>query len=143
MIRDTHVIIAIILNQWEGIILFSDVLRALREDRDVSQSTLAKALGYSRTAISAYETGRNSPSFDDLKKIASYFNVTTDYLLEFVPDTICPPQPIKLTKEQQELIDLFERLNSKGKKKLLAEAGDLADHPKFTEVEIEERQKHA
>ena len=38
-------------------------------------------LNYGYTAIANYESGRNQPSIPDLKKIASIFNVSMDYLL--------------------------------------------------------------
>ena len=35
----------------------------------------------SQQAISAYEKGSREPDIDTIKKIAEYFNVSTDYLL--------------------------------------------------------------
>ena len=61
--------------------MFSEKLKELRREQNVSQENLGKVLGYSRTAISAYELGRNEPSFSELIKIADFFNVSIDYLL--------------------------------------------------------------
>ncbi len=60
---------------------FSDRLRMLRKSRKVSQTRLAKVLGYGYTAIANYESGRNEPSLGDLRRIADFFDVSTDYLL--------------------------------------------------------------
>ncbi len=38
-------------------------------------------MGVSKGVISFWETGRNEPSLQMLKKIAVYFEVTTDYLV--------------------------------------------------------------
>ena len=61
--------------------MFAENLKKLRTNHKLSQEELGLILGYSRTAVSAYELSRNEPSFDDLKKISAYFNVSTDYLL--------------------------------------------------------------
>ena len=60
---------------------FSNRLRMLRKSRKVSQTRLAKALGYGYTAIANYESGRNEPSLGDLRRIADFFDVSADYLL--------------------------------------------------------------
>lgn len=61
--------------------MFSDKLKDLREDNDLTQSELAKILNISREAISGYENSGKEPSFGVLIRIADYFNVSLDYLL--------------------------------------------------------------
>lgn len=60
---------------------FQERLRTLRKEHNLTQKTLAEHLNYGYTAISNYESGKNKPSINDLKKIASFFNVSLDYLL--------------------------------------------------------------
>ena len=60
---------------------FKDRLKSLRKSKHLTQGALAAVLNYGATAISNYESGRNEPSIEDLKKIAHYFDVSTDYLL--------------------------------------------------------------
>lgn len=60
---------------------FKERLKALRKEKKLTQGQLAEVLSYGYTAISNYESGRNEPSIEDLKKIAKYFNVSMDYLL--------------------------------------------------------------
>lgn len=60
---------------------FKDRLKILRKERKMTQVQLGKMLNYGYTAIANYESGRNSPSIEDLKKIASIFNVSMDFLL--------------------------------------------------------------
>jgi transcriptional regulator with XRE-family HTH domain len=64
-------------------IKFDEILRSLleREKATVTQKRLAKALGVSGTTVSHYVTGRIKPSFPALVGIASFFNVTLDYLV--------------------------------------------------------------
>lgn len=60
---------------------FKDRLVNLRKSLNLTQGELASRLGFSRTAISAWEIGRNEPSNEDTIKIANFFNVSVDYLL--------------------------------------------------------------
>lgn len=60
---------------------FRDRLIKLRKELNLTQEELAQKIGYTRTAISAWEIGRNEPSNTDTIKLAEYFGVSTDYLL--------------------------------------------------------------
>ena len=53
----------------------------LRKQRKITQDTLAKELGISRQAYSNYELGNREPDFDTLKKLATFFDVSIDYLV--------------------------------------------------------------
>lgn len=62
--------------------MFSKKLKDLRKSRDsMSQADLAGILGVTQQAVGRWEKDLNMPDFDTLKKIAEYFDVTTDYLL--------------------------------------------------------------
>ena len=60
---------------------FNDRLTRLRKKMDLTQEELGTRLGFSRTAISAWEIGRNEPTYEDAIKIANFFGVTLDYLI--------------------------------------------------------------
>lgn len=60
---------------------FSDILRAMRDRQGLSQSDLAKKTGLQPSAISHFETGQRSPSFDNLRKLADALGVSIDHLL--------------------------------------------------------------
>ena len=60
---------------------FKTRLVQLRKELGLTQEEFAEKIGYTRTAVSAWEIGRNEPSNSDTLKIAEYFNVSTDYLL--------------------------------------------------------------
>ncbi len=57
------------------------MLREIRESRGYSQSELAVKAGFQPSAISHFETGRRSPSFENLRRLADALNVTIDSLL--------------------------------------------------------------
>ena len=56
-------------------------LRALREDRDLTQTQVAKMLGMSQTGYSKYETGENDVPTAILIKLARFYNTSIDFLL--------------------------------------------------------------
>lgn len=58
-----------------------DRLVKLRKELGLTQEDFAQRIGYTRTAVSAWEIGRNEPSNSDTIKIANFFGVSTDYLL--------------------------------------------------------------
>ena len=57
------------------------LLRELRKQRGLTMKELGEKIGVSESTISLYETGRRSPSYEILLKIAEYFGVSVDYLL--------------------------------------------------------------
>lgn len=61
--------------------MFADILKRLRQSRNVNQKQFANAVFISPSAVSQYETGRTMPSRETLERIAKYFDVSTDYLL--------------------------------------------------------------
>ena len=60
----------------------------LREDRDLRQSDLAKATGIDQRTISNYETGKTAPDAYALIKLADFFQVSLDYLVGRIDDSI-------------------------------------------------------
>lgn len=57
-------------------------LKFLREQRKISQVKLAMDLNMNQNSISRYETGAHQADYATLIKLADYFNVSIDYLLE-------------------------------------------------------------
>jgi len=61
--------------------IFSERLSAARRFRQLSQGELARKTRLKQSAISQFETGRRSPSFHNLRRIADALEVSGDYLL--------------------------------------------------------------
>jgi transcriptional regulator with XRE-family HTH domain len=86
--------------------VFKDRVRAAREMRGFSQSELAEKAGFQPSAISHFETGGRSPSFDNLKRLADALSVSTDYLLGRVDSpSISGPIAGKLFRHAEKLSD--------------------------------------
>lgn len=72
---------------------FSENLKTLRESRNVSKSELARLLNMAPSAYSPYETGTKNigdrePNLTNLVKLADFFNVSTDELLNHKVDKL-------------------------------------------------------
>ena len=57
-------------------------LRGIREDRDIRQKEIAQYLNVSQNTYSQYETGIISITAEVLIKLANYYGVSIDYLLD-------------------------------------------------------------
>lgn len=63
-------------------------LQTLRKERHLTQSDVAKALGISQQSYGRWETDKVKPSPAKLTQLATYFDVSTDYLLNSDTDDI-------------------------------------------------------
>lgn len=75
-------------------------LKELRTAKDISQKDIADYLTITRSAYTQYETGKRIPPCDVLIKLATYFDVTTDYLLD-MPQSNKPLNVEQLVKTRQ------------------------------------------
>ncbi len=57
-------------------------LKALRKERGISQLKLAMDLNMNQNSISRYENGEREADYATLIRLADYFHVSVDYLLE-------------------------------------------------------------
>ncbi len=96
--------------------MFGERLKQLRKEKKVSQKTLADALFISQQAIAKWESDKSSPNPETVRRIAEYFNVSTDYLLEVDPENKnAPPQSdgafeSELTEKDE--LDISRRLDA-------------------------------
>ena len=74
-------------------------IKDLREDADLSQSALADYLNIKQNTYSQYETGKRQIPIECLIKLARYYRVSTDYLLELT-DVATPYPPSKRPKTE-------------------------------------------
>ena len=105
---------------------FKDRLKALRKEKKLTQVKLGEMLNYGYTAIANYESGRNQPSIPDVKKIASIFNVSMDYLLG-VNDIRHPYVIDDETAEFNEFRRYYAMLNDDSKDELMLYMQFLVD----------------
>jgi len=60
---------------------FCKRLRELRKDNNLTQAQAADTFGVSRTCYSSWELGQSCPPLDDLFKLCSVFQASSDYFL--------------------------------------------------------------
>lgn len=61
---------------------FGKKLRSLRQEKKLSQVELSKKLNVTSQALSQYELGKRIPDAEMIIRIADFFDVSVDYLLD-------------------------------------------------------------
>lgn len=66
--------------------MFGDRLKELRKERNLTQEEIGELCAVGKTTISNWENNITQPPFEIVKKLAHYFGVTIDYLLNFTQE---------------------------------------------------------
>lgn len=64
---------------------YMELLRELREDRDLTQAQIAQVLGTTQQVYSRYEKGINELPVRHLLTLCRFYRVSADYLLSLPP----------------------------------------------------------
>lgn len=100
------------------------VISKIRKKRGLTQLELARKIGITRTALSAYESGRVRLYDEMIARFALALNISTDILLGLKKnDILTHNTDFKITKRVKEL----EALPLSEQKKILDHIKDLAD----------------
>ena len=92
--------------------LLGNRLKMLRQLRNLTQEQVASVIA---KAISSYESGLRQPSFDVLLSLASYYHVSTDYLLGVSADYVINAKGLD-GKEYALLVELVDGMKNKNAK---------------------------
>ena len=98
------------------------MLRYLMDENNIKRSELAQNIGVSTVAIGQYYNGETLPTMENLIKIADFFNVSTDYLLERAELSTRDPEVTKIhdyTGLSQEAIENLHFIHYFGDDKLI------------------------
>lgn len=60
---------------------FGERIKKLREEAEINQTELGKAIHMTQRKVSYIECGKCEPSIDDIVALCEYFKVSSDYLL--------------------------------------------------------------
>ncbi len=71
---------------------FGKRLAQIREDQKVSQSSLARLIGTSQSAVSQIEAGERNPSYEMIRKLADALSVTPSYLMGQEVEDLSPEE---------------------------------------------------
>ena len=84
---------------------FSERLRTLRKQKNLSQTELGQLAGLHYTHIGRFERGTSRPGSDTLKRVADALGVSGDYLLEGAAE-----EAAKARFEDRELLKQFQEV---------------------------------
>ena len=88
---------------------FSDRLKQLRSEEELTQAELAEKLEMSINTLRQYEAGKREPNFQAVVKVEKFFNVTAAYLNGDVNEydsSICH----NVSDKEEALLTSFRRL---------------------------------
>lgn len=108
-------------------------LRQLRSDKNLTQKNLADILHITRTTYVKYETDSIKLSFEKASKLADFFNITTDYLLENKHETVptletdLPPIDLINVLDHTEIVfdGITYKLNNSSREKIIDSLKDV------------------
>lgn len=93
------------------------------EQKNISQSELARKLGIRQSTISGWKQKFNEPEAELLEPIANALNVSIEFLItgteKIIPGTVLPD-------EEQQLLDYYNAANQDGKVRIMEQAEFLA-----------------
>lgn len=98
-------------------------------DNDITQKELALKLGISPATLNGYIKNRREPDCETIVKIASYFNVSCDFLLgnTSVGSNLDKLSPYLIGKEKT-LLNSYGQLSEKNKDLLLSISAFLVEN---------------
>lgn len=109
-------------------------LRALREEKNITQEELGRILGTSHVTIGRYENGERIPKLDILIDLANYFDVSLDYLLfrsdkKEVSSSKDKSNNLTILNTNLPIVEDFNKLNEEGKKEAEKRVKELTSMP--------------
>jgi transcriptional regulator with XRE-family HTH domain len=85
-----------------------EVYCKLRDLKGVKDATVSKETDIPKSTFSDWKNGKSKPKMDKLQRIADYFNVSLDYLMN-------GEETLNFSTEHIELIEMYEKLNTEQK----------------------------
>jgi|WetSurMetagenome_2_1015567.scaffolds.fasta_scaffold131903_2 transcriptional regulator with XRE-family HTH domain len=121
--------------------MFYNLFKVLCEYNSVSSAQVSRDIGINQSTISMWKAQGTTPSTKTISALATYFNVTPEFLLNHEDSTFEVNSTIELKQEARDrgfedyrkeaLLKSFYSLNELGQKKAVDEISDLATHPKY------------
>ena len=94
-------------------------IRALRKEKNWSQSELADFLHVHQTAISQWEKSKTEPDKSNLLALSELFGVSTDYLLGRTESPMPTQEPTEDDALRAEVLDLMADLSDQDFQRVL------------------------
>lgn len=120
--------------------LFTERFLPLIKKSGKTDAELEKAMGLPRSIIYDWKTGRNKSSYKKYAgNFASYFNVSTDYLLgqrdeSILDKSLSTQKDLGLREDEYILLEAYRELNAEGKKQAVIYVTEfLLQNARFTQ----------
>jgi transcriptional regulator with XRE-family HTH domain len=108
-------------------------IKELRKKADMTQEEVGALIGIKKSAVAKYESGDiENIKRASVEKLADFFGVTPAYLLGW------SNTETELTSEEFELVNIFDKLNDRGKREAHKRVKELTYFNKYTEEYSEE-----
>ncbi|GMQ58957.1 HTH-type transcriptional regulator AnsR [Vallitalea sediminicola] len=88
--------------------MIGDILISLRKVKGYEAQHIANLLNVAKSTYSGYENNKSVPNYESLKKIADFYSVSVDYILERTNDDIPPGHSNKEKEINKKLDALME-----------------------------------
>ena len=109
--------------------MFWERFSQLCDEHGIKPNPLAKEIGISSGIITKWKTAGTLPNGETLKKLASYFGCSVDYLLGFSEDAEKSPS---ISEEDQDLLATVHQLDARDQGKVLGYAESLLSADKYS-----------
>lgn len=118
---------------------FSESLKYIRQEKQMSQKKLADLVGVSQTAVYQWENGNRCPKIEQIRQLAAALDVSIGDLqadwTSFSKEDIENDLKNKTSLKELRLIQNYRILNEKGQKKVLNYTEDLTKIPEYRKEE--------
>ena len=112
--------------------MFTDRLKELRIEKNLTQKQLADMLMLSKNSICEYEKGRSEPNIDTLVKLSDIFDCSIDYLVG-KSDDFYLTQYANVSDKETIAISLYKKLPEDMQKYVLNTLDLLSKYQKTTD----------
>ena len=109
---------------------FGQKIKELRLEKNFTQKALAEQLSVSVSTLSHWECDYQEPSFADLAKLCSFFNIEADYLIGLRTETgaiVVKETAQTISPDGKELLDIYTALSPELRVQVLEYARYFAD----------------
>ncbi len=96
------------------------ILVDLRKGKGYSQAKIAEYLNITTAAYQNYEAGRREANYTNLRKLADFYNVTTDYILAREPKKeIDPIELLPIAEWQKAIFRLYIAMGAESRPEMV------------------------
>ena len=107
----------------------ADKIKSIREEKNFKQVEVASHIGVDKSAYSKIEKGLRAIMAEELQKIAQFFNLTTDQIINY--DGKVPKEVIIEDKTAVEQIRLIQQLGEEDRQTIFRLIDKMLTNKKF------------